>query len=505
MRDRIRRYVAEIKRRILPSGTLGEQTAKSGVWAFAANASGRLLTLLMFVILARELSPTAFGIYGIAVLVITGVNEGTTTGLREALIHHEDENVDLFLDTAWVVQIVRGLFIGGVLFVAAPFAASFFNEPSATTLIRVMAIGSVVFGFRNPGIVYFHKSLDFHSEFVYKFSSSFAMFAVALGLGYLWGNVWALALAFVTMDVVKTVVSYVAHDYRPRPAFRLEHARELIGYGKWITGNSILFFLFDRGDDVLVGWLLSSAALGYYQFAYRLSNAPASEVSRVVGNVMFPTFSRLQDDPAALRSAFLRSLQMTTAVTAPMAFGIIAVAPTFVRGVLGEQWVPMITVLQLLAVFGLLRAITTAMGALWRAVGRPDYATKTSMLKIVLMAAAIIPAIQTYGLEGAAYTIIAVMAFPILPLDTYLTVKQISATYRSVVLELLYPTVAAGLMAGVVIAVRESLPYDPSILTFVFLVLVGGVSYVLAVGLLSVGFNWKVRENVQWVIRNVAG
>lgn len=503
MTDRSRRGRGR-RARAEPSGTLGERTAKSGAWAFAANASSRLFTLLMFVVLARELSPTAFGVFGIAILVITGVDEATTTGLREALIHHDDVDVDPFLNTAWVIQVVRGLLIGGVLFLLAPYAASVFREPSATTLIRVMALGRVVLGFHNPGIVYFHKSLDFRGEFVYQFSASFATFSVALGLGYLWGNVWALGIAYLVGDVVRTAVSYAAHDYRPWPEFHLEYARELLGYGKWITGNAILFFLFDRGDDVLVGWLLSSAALGYYQFAYRLSNAPASEVSRVVGNVMFPSFSRLQGDPAALRSAFMRSLQLSTAVTAPMAFGVIAVAPTFVRGVLGPEWVPMIAVLQLLAVFGLLRSVTTVMGALWRAVGRPDYSTKTSTLKVVLLAVLIYPAILAYGVEGAALALTAVYVFPILPLDTYLTVRLIRGTYRSVALELLYPTVAAGVMAAAVVAVRESLPFAPGLLTLGLLVGVGVVTYVAAVGVLSRGFDWQVEQNLRWLVRNVA-
>jgi PST family polysaccharide transporter/lipopolysaccharide exporter len=501
---KLRRYAGELRRRLVPDGTLAEQTAKSGLWALGANGFSRLFTILMFVLLARILSPAAFGVYGIAILVISGVDEATTTGVREALIQREEENVDSFLNTAWVLELLRGLLVGGVLFLVAPFAASVFNEPGAASLLRLMGLGRVLLGFRNPGIVYFHKSLDFHGEFVYRVSSSFVMFAVALVLAHLWESVWALGVAYVVARGTEAAVSYVAHGYRPWPQFDTESARQMLGYGKWINSSSVLYFLYDRGDDALIAWLLSSAALGYYQFAYRLSNAPATEVSRVVSDVMFPTFSRLQDDPAALRDAFLRSLQLSMAVTAPMAFGLIVVAPTFVRGVLGEQWIPMIPVLQLLAVFGLFRSITTPMGALWRAIGRPDYGTKTSFVRVVLMAVLLYPATVAYGIEGTAATIVVITFFPILPLSTYFTVTSIGSSYRNVLIELLYPALAAGAMALAVVAVRESLPVAPSVLTLGLLVVVGIVGYVGAVAALTVGFDWEIDQNLKWIVDNVA-
>jgi len=503
--DKIRHTVAVIKQRVVPSGSLAEQTAMSGLWALSANGASRFFTISMFILLARELSPAVFGIYGVAILVISGVHEATTTGVREALIQREEENVDAFLNTAWVLEAFRGLLVGSVLFLIAPSVAAVFNESGVTDLLRVMGLSRVFLGLRNPGIVYFQKSLNFHGEFIYQVSSSFVMFVVALALGHLWGNVWALGVAYVAARATESIVSYVAHEYRPRPEFHREYAVEMLGYGKWINTSSILYFLYNRGDDALIGWLLSPAALGFYQFAYRLSNAPASEISHVVSGVMFPTFSQLQNDPNGLRDAFLRSLQLSITVTTPMAFGIIAVAPTFVQSVLGDQWVPMITVLQLLAVFGFLHAIIVPMDTLWRAIGRPDYSTKTSLVRVLLMGVLIYPATVAYGIEGTALAIIGITAFPVLPISLYITHVTIDTTYQELIKELLFPILAGGAMALSVIAMRESLLSAPTIWSFSLLVLVGIVGYAAAVIALSVRFDWDIIKNIKWIFNNIAG
>lgn len=502
---RLRAYLAAAKQRLIPSGDLAQQTAKSGAWALAMNALTRGLTLLLMVLLARLLTPEAFGIYGFALLAIAGVTEFTTLGTSEALIQREEENVDEFLNTAWVLKIVRGVGIAMILFLVAPFVAGFFREPAVTDILRFMALASLISGVQNPAIVYFRKSLDFHKQFVYQVSGTVAQFAVGLGLAYAWGNVWALAVAYVTVELIRMPVSYLAHGYRPFPEFHLDYAKEMVGYGKWITGSSILYFLWNEGDDVIVGWLLATAALGWYQFAYRLSNAPATEVSSVVSNVMFPTFSQLRDKPAALRDAFFRTIQLTSLVSFPMAFGIVAVAPAFVRAFLGSDWLPMVPALQILAVFGLLRTITTPMGALFRAVGRPDYSTKVSAIRVTCMAVLIVPATMALGIVGAALVVVGVFLFPVFPIEFYLAVKVLDATYRRFLVELVYPIAASGAMLAAVLAVRATLTFVSSGLTFVVLLVSGIVVYAVAVAILATGLDWDVDQNIRWMIRNATG
>ncbi len=498
-------YLRAVARRIVPGGTLGERTVKSGFWAFGMNVSGRGLRILVILLVARQISPDAFGAYGLALIAIAAAGEFSTLGIREALIQREEADVDAFLDTAWVLQVIRGVSLFALLYLLAPAMGSLFSAPASVDILRVMALGALVIGLRNPAAVYFQKGLAFHREFAYQVGGAVAEFITALVLVWLWGSVWALVFGYLAADFARTAISYLIHDYRPLPSFDPGYARELIGYGKWITGSSILYFLYDRGDDAFIGWAIGTAALGWYQMSHRLSNAPATEVSDVVADVVFPVFSRLQGEPYSLRETFLKSLRLTAVLTFPMGAGIIVVAPVFVPTVLGDQWTPMTTALQILAVHGVVRSLSKPMSALWKAIGRPDYGTKVSAVKVAAIAVFIVPATAALGINGAALTITGVVLFPILPLKLLLTVRELKTTHWEVLTEWMYPFVASGVMGGVVYYLRETLLIDPSIGLFAFLVGAGIVVYAFVVALLATRSSWDLRGTVEWLLETAVG
>jgi len=99
--------------------------------------------------------------------VISGLNRFSRLGLNEALIYHRDEDINQYLDTMWIMEIVRGFVIGAIVFASAPYAAAFFGEPRVVSVLRVLALSPVAKGFANPGAVYFTKDLNFHRKFAY--------------------------------------------------------------------------------------------------------------------------------------------------------------------------------------------------------------------------------------------------------------------------------------------------------------------------------------------------
>jgi len=503
----IRKLLGALLRRgkhLVPSGGTEEQTVKSGVWMGAMNALNRGLALLTIIVLANLLSPADFGLLGIALLTLSALKKFLKLGLNAALIQDKATNIDEYLDTAWGLQVGRGIAIAAILVVAAPLVADLFSEPRATDVLRVIAISPVLLAFRNPGVVYFQKNLNFHREFLYRTSGSIVRFCVSLGYAFIEPTVWALVVGFVSADLARLVASYSIHDYRPGLGFRIGFARELIGYGKWITGSSILVFLYTEGDDAIVGWLLGTAPLAFYQNAYRLSNAPATEVSQVIAQVMFPAFSTLQESTEALRQAYFRVLQITLLISFPVAFGIAAVAPVFVTTFMGEEWLPMVRPLQILSIYGALRALGKTTGPLFRAVGRPDYETKLALLRAVLILGLIVPVTEFYGTVGAAVVVVGVSLLPMTPVTVYLLLGVIDGSVRRFSMEMAYPLVASVLMFGSVTAVGRYLPVS-GVLKFVVLVLTGICTYVLCVVVLSLQFDWDVEGNVRSTVGALLG
>ncbi|MFC7008682.1 lipopolysaccharide biosynthesis protein [Halalkalicoccus salilacus] len=500
----IRRRITWLVRKLIPQGKVAERTIKSGIWVSALNVGDRGLQLIMMIVLARVLTPADFGLMGIALLTLGAMRQFSELA-EAALIQQSQENVDSYLDTTWSLEIGRGLTMATICFFGAPYIASFFGEPRALELLQAIALAPLLYGLRNPAIIYFKKGLEFHKQFAYRMSGSMTNASIAIAYALIFQSVWALVLGYIAKEAMQMIVSYLMLDYRPRPRFDVPSATELIGYGKWITASSFLYFLYNKGDDAIVGRLLDASALGFYQMAYEFSNAPATEVTSIISSVMFPAFSQVQDDPERLRVAYYRTLQVTSFVAFPMAFGIAVVAPSFIEAFLGDAWLPMVTVMQILAAYGLFRSIGVTFSPVWKAIGRPDYITKLSFLRVVLMAIFIYPATMTFGVEGTALLIVGISIFPQIPIDIHLTVKSIESTYTRMLRELSYPLTASTLMATAVLLVETRLSVPWIMVEFFVLVGVGVIAYIVAAVLIWTLFDWQIQRNIRTIVKTVRG
>lgn len=493
----------ELLRRLVPSGSIVQRTMRSGVWVSMTTVAVRASQILMLVILARLLSPRDFGLIGIALLTVSATRRFTDIGINAALIQDADDDVDRYLNTTWSLEAGRGFAIFAVLFVAAPFVADLFGEPQATVLIRALGLSPFLIGLRNPGVVYFQKDLSFHRNFVWQSSAAAIQFVVGVGYALYSPTVWALVFASLSRAFAKFALSYVLHGYRPWPAFEIDTARRLIDYGKWITGASVVGFIYSEGDDAFVGWFLSATALGFYQYAYRLADTPASEFSGIVSQITFPAYSQLQDDLDRVREALIQTTRLTAFVAFPLAFGIALVAPSFVPVVLGEEWRPMILTMQILAMYGLLHAITRNFGAVWKALGRPDYVAKLGFLRVCCIALLIWPATARWGIEGTALVVVGVYIVPMLPIDVYLAARIVDARPVQLYAEYAYPLVAALAMFGS-LRYATSVVGLPPLVELVVLVPAGAAVYLVVAYLLERRFDWGLEHNLR-VIRDGLG
>jgi O-antigen/teichoic acid export membrane protein len=381
--------------------SLREKTVKSGFWAFAIRSSDRVFRFIRTLILARILAPNDFGLFGIAILVMSILETFSESGFQAALIQKK-ENIESYLDSAWTVLILRGVILFIILFCVAPYAAIFFNTPEAKLIIQVIGISILLQAFTNVGIIYFQKELEFNKQFIYQFAGTVADFVVAVSAALLLRNVWALVFGLLAGNFVRFFVSYLVHPYRPRINLDLKKAKELFGFGKWIMGSTILIFLITQGDDIFVGKLLGATALGFYQMAYRISNMPTTEITHVISQVTFPAYSKLQDDISKLKEAYLKVLQVTAFLSFPIAGLIFVLAPDFTKIFLGEKWMPMVPAMQVLVFAGLVRAIAATAGPVFYAVGKPEIDTRWQIIRLVVMVTLIYQFTARWGIVGAS-------------------------------------------------------------------------------------------------------
>ena len=174
------------------------------------------------------------------------------TGFQAALIQKK-EDIKSHLDAAWTVLILRGFILFTILYLIAPYAATFFNVPEAKPIIQVIGFAILLQAFTNIGVIYFQKELEFNKEFIYQFAGILADFIVAVSAVLILKNVWALVFGLLAGNTARFIVSYLVHPYRPHLSSDLRKAKELFGFGKWILGSSILVFLITKAMTYLWG------------------------------------------------------------------------------------------------------------------------------------------------------------------------------------------------------------------------------------------------------------
>ncbi len=457
-----------------PGKSLSQRVVHAGFWASALKITTRLFGLARTIVLARLLAPNDFGLYGIALLSLSALETFSKTGFDQALIQKK-EDIKSYLDTAWTIQVIRGLLLASILILGAPLVGSFFGEPRAVLLVRVLGVAVLLKSLQNIGIVYFKKGLEFHKQFIYEFGGTFADLAVAIPAAFILRSVWALVFGLLAGNLVQLVVSYFIHSYRPRLRLEGTKAKELYTFGRWILGSSVVVFLATQGDDVFLGKVLGATALGFYQMAFHFSNLMATEITHVTSQVTFPAYSKLQDKIPKLREGFLRTVEATTSLTLPLTAGIFILAPDFVRLFLGEKWMPMVPALRILSISGLMRSIAATAGPIFRAVGRPNIPFWINLMRAIVIVISIYPLTVRYGIEGTAISILLSITST-MPFRWKASSKIIQYSNKRLLIRLLPSIVGTGLMAIVLWVIQNAFG-RMDFVEFVGLIIIALISY----------------------------
>jgi len=386
-------------------------------WMSGFRMVSRVIAFLKMAVLARILTPAQFGVYGIATLVMALLEILTETGINIVLIQSK-EQIDDYNDSAWVVSIIRGIFIALCLVLLTPFIASFFNVPNATGILYLIAAVPFIRGFINPAEVKLQKDLKFNYEFWFR-TSIFAFDAmVAVIAVILTHSVYSLVWGLIAGALLEVIISFALMRPIPKFCIKRDYFNEIFHKGKWITLIGIFDYISENGDNFTVGKVMGAASLGIYEMAYNISTLPISEITDVVNKVVFPVYTKITEDKERLLSVFKKSTLFIAALTILMG-GVIFFFPSqLILIVLGPNWLPAVPVLKVLAIYGVLRAILGSPANLFLGLEKQRYVSNTTFVRFAALAITIYPLVRWYGIVGAGYSALISVLFEF-PLIVY--------------------------------------------------------------------------------------
>jgi len=374
-------------------------------WLGGLKVISRFVAFAKTAILARLLLPAQFGLFGIASLMLELLEVITETGINIVLIQ-EKKDIDDYINTAWIVSIVRGILIALLIVLGTPFICLFFKSLDAAPLLYLMATVPLIRGFINPSEVKFQKKLEFNKEFKFRFAIFSLDTLVAISLTYITRSPSALIWGLIVGAVSEVVFSFIYTKPKPSFVFEIEKLKSIVSRGKWMTGAGIFSYLFQHGDDIIVGRLLGQSSLGLYQVAYRISTLPITEVSDTISKVTLPVYVGISEDKTRLKKAYLRMLLGISVLVIPFGLFLFVFAKQATLIVLGENWIEAVPVLKVLAIFGSLKAVINSCYPLLLGMGKQKQVMLITLVGILGLGFTVVPLTLKYGLVGTAVSTI---------------------------------------------------------------------------------------------------
>jgi len=329
----------------------------------------------------------------------------SNVGIGAAVVHRRDR-IREALHTGFLIQTALALLLFAAVFFTAPLWGSFYRRPDVVPVVRVLALGLIINSLAFAPSTVLSRELRFGLMCLPEVGSALGYAFTAIPLALAGAGHWSLVGGILGSAVASLVLWYVVSPFRPRLEFDPGLAKELWGYGRHVLATTLIGYMVIHVDDFAVGRMLGVAALGHYAFAYRWGNWAATDLVRIVNRITFPAYARIQHDLHRVREAYFDSLHCLGAVVIPISFGLFAVAPQFIVGVFGSKWAPSIVPLELLAFFGMIRAIGSIGGSVRQGIGRPDVTAKLSAAQLVMSGALLVPMIRAWGLFGAVMAVL---------------------------------------------------------------------------------------------------
>jgi O-antigen/teichoic acid export membrane protein len=401
--------------------------------------------------------------------------------VAQALIHNSAATREDY-DTAWTIRLIQAVSAALIIYLTAPLAAQYFDNTNITSVLQLMSLGVVVGGFENIGIVTFQKEMKFGSDFKFLFTKRVIGFLVTIVTAFLLQSYWALVWGGLAARLAGVALSYGMHSYRPR--LSLARSREILSFSLWILFKSIGVYFDTTMDRILVGRRFDAEAIGGYTLGKEISSMPTTELLMPLGRVLFPAFVEKRHD----RDAFVERLRLATGVQALVAFpaclGVMFVATDLVYLMLGEKWLFIVPLIQIMALTNMVGSLIHSSGYALLALGK----VRLQAAIIWLQAFMFLLLVFVLG-DDATVVDFAEMRFWVVSIGAIVLLVsvlfQLKVMNLSAYLSALWrPALGSAFMLIILYKLHVLLIETPPVLRMATEVFAGAVSYLLAIVLL---------------------
>lgn len=464
--------------------SLKQKTFKGVIWSAVERFSTQGVQFLFGILLARLLTPNDYGMIAMLTIFMAVSQTFIDSGFGNALIRKPDRNEN-DKATVFFFNIFMAAACYGVIFLAAPYIAKFYNMPQLADILRILAINLVIQAFGS--IQRLNLTIDLNFKVLAKVSLSGAIVGGTAGLvcAYNGMGVWSLVVQQLTTTSFRVILFWTLVHWRPKSFINKTSFKNMFGFGSKLLASGLLNTLYDNVYDLIIGKVFAAATLGNYSRASHFANFPSSNINGIFQRVTFPVLSKIQDDHEKLRNAYLKFLNMATLVIFPLMTGLAALSKPFILLVLTDKWFDVILILQIICFAQMWYPVHSINLNMLQVLGRSDLFLKLEIIKKIVGITILCVALP-YGIIALCFSQWVSAAISLV-INTYYSGKLLNAGLLTQ-LKMYIPTLLNSLVMGAIcLSVTKLLPENQYLLQLILGFAAGVVYYSLS--------NWIFNRN----------
>lgn len=381
--------------------SLRKKTISGLFWTFSQQFSVQFISFFISIVLARILSPAEFGLIAMISLFISVGNSLMDSGMTSSLIRTKDADQGDY-STVFFVNILASLLFYALLYMAAPYIATFYKQEILTNIIRVYSLIFIMQALVGVQYARLTKEMNFKTQMIIQIPSLIGGGGLGVWLAYNGQGVWSLVWMSILQSFLVAVQLWIFSGWRPDFVFSKAKFKKHFSFGYKMTLSGLLHTLYSNIYLLIIGKYYSAAQLGFYTRAVSIRDLPISNLSSALNKVTYPMFASISDDDKKLKGAYKTiMLQLVFWLTPTLIFGAIVAKPFFTI-LLTEKWLPAVPYFQILCFAGIIYPLANYNLNILKVKGRSDLHFRLEIIKKTYSVAGILFAVQ-YGIYGLLY------------------------------------------------------------------------------------------------------
>lgn len=466
---------------------MGEELNKKIVtatkWSSFTEIAAKLVAPVTTMLLARILTPDAFGVLVTVMMVISFAEIFTDAGFQKFLIQHEfssDEELYQSTNVAFWTNLIFSLLIWGLIIIFSQPIAELVGSPNESSEIAVAGCCIPLAAFSSIQMALYKRGFDFKTLFYVRIVGVLIPLFVTVPLALYFRNCWALILGVIAQNLSNALLLTLKSPWKPNRFYSFAKLKEMFSFSMWSMIESVSIWLTVYVDLFIVGKLLSPYFLGLYRTSMTTVGQINSVITSATTPILYSSLSRLQNDPEEFKSMFFKFQKLVGMLVIPLGM-IIYLFRDFITAILlGPQWAEAAYFIGLWGLTGALTIVFSHYSSeVYRALGKPKLSVLVQVLHILFLIPSIYYSIG-YGFETLC-EVRALMRLQLILVNLIVIYLLLKISFWEM-LKNVFPSIMGAVMLALLISF---LPNEESIMTSLLYLLFGGIVYIATITIFS--------------------